>query len=120
MTDDHHYFLFPNLTINMFAANFSTFRYFPHPSDPAKMIFWAQQFVRMGPEEEPLEIPQTVHGHGTEFKFKSEVYNQDASHMPWLQSGVQAAHHPGMLFAKQERRIPHFYNILDDYIDGRR
>jgi phenylpropionate dioxygenase-like ring-hydroxylating dioxygenase large terminal subunit len=120
MTDDHHYFLFPNLTINMFAANFSTFRYFPHPSDPAKMIFWAQQFVRTGPEEERLKIPETVHGHGTEFKFDSEVYNQDASHMPWLQSGIQSAHHPGMLFAKQERRIPHFYNILDDYIDGRR
>ena len=46
MTDDHHFFIFPNLTINMFANNFSTFRYLPHPTDPSKMFFWAQEFMR--------------------------------------------------------------------------
>ena len=79
-----------------------------------------RQFTRRGPRQEPLPIPETVRGHGTEFKFESEVYNQDASHMPWLQNGVRSSLHPGMLFAKQERRIPHFYNILDDYLEGRR
>ncbi|BCP14159.1 aromatic ring-hydroxylating oxygenase subunit alpha [Mycobacterium paraintracellulare] len=118
MTDDHHFFIFPNLTINMFANNFSTFRYMPHPSDPSKMYFWAQEFLRRGPDEDSLPVPETVHGKGTEFKFASEVYNQDAGHMPWLQTGINSKHHPGMIFARQERRIPHFYNILDDYLSG--
>lgn len=120
MTDDHHFFIFPNLTINMFANNYSTFRYLPHPTDPSKMYFWAQEFTRRGPNEDPLPLPETVHGKGTEFKFPSEVYNQDASHMPWLQAGIHSTHHPGMIFARQERRIPHFYDILDDYLSGRR
>lgn len=120
MLDDHHYFVFPNLTINMFAAQFSTFRYFPHPSDPTRMIFWAQQFTRVGPDEPRLDIPEPKRGKGTEFRFDSEIYNQDAGHMPWLQNGVHSELFEGMLLARQERRIRHFYKVIDDYVGERR
>lgn len=120
MTDDHHYFIFPNITVNTFADRFSVFRYMPHATDPEKMIFWVQQFVRRGPDEPELPHPVTKHGKGQEFKFDNEVYNQDANNVPWVQEGVRSASFKGMLFNHQERRLRHFYHILDDYIEGRR
>lgn len=120
MTDDHHYFIFPNITINTFSDRFSVFRYMPHPTDPEKMTFWVQQFIRRGPEEEPLGLPVIRHGKGTEFRFDNEVYNQDANNVPWVQEGVRSRSFKGMLFNRQERRLRHFYHVLDDYLEGRR
>src|SRR3546814_5465989 len=42
MTDDFHYFIFPNITINTFAERFSIFRYMPHLDDPARSTFWVR------------------------------------------------------------------------------
>ena len=56
----------------------------------------------------------------TGFKFDLQLYNQDASHERWPQSGVQSTHFEEMLLARQERRIRHSYEIIDDYIEQRR
>ncbi|WP_084421791.1 aromatic ring-hydroxylating oxygenase subunit alpha [Henriciella litoralis] len=120
MTDDHHYFIFPNITVNTFADKFSVFRYMPDPLDPAKMVFWVQQFERRGPNEEPAPLPEITYGKGREFKFDNEVYNQDANNVPWVQQGVYSKSFKGMLFNHQERRLRHFYHVLDQYLDGRR
>lgn len=120
MTDDHHFFVFPNITLNMFAERFSVFRYMPHPTDPAKMTFWLQRFERVGPNEERPARPPTTYGAGREFRFQNEVYNQDAANVPWVQAGVYSESFKGMLFNTQERRLRHFYKSLDDYLEGRR
>lgn len=120
MTDDHHYFIFPNIAVNTFADRFSVFRYMPHATDPEKMVFWVQQFIRRGPNDPPLELPVVKYGKGTEFRFDNEVYNQDANNVPWVQQGVRSSSFKGMLFNHQERRLRHFYHVLDDYLEGRR
>lgn len=120
MTDDHHYFIFPNITVNTFADRFSVFRYMPHATDPEKMIFWVQQFVRRGAGEPDLDMPVIKYGKGREFRFDNEVYNQDANNVPWVQEGVRSKSFKGMLFNHQERRLRHFYHTLDAYLEGRR
>lgn len=120
MTDDHHFFIFPNITVNTFAERFSVFRYMPHASDPAKMVFWLQRFERVAPGEERPPRPPTTYGSGRDFRFSNEVYNQDANNVPWVQAGVYSESFKGMLFNTQERRLRHFYQSLDDYLEGRR
>ncbi|PQM26325.1 hypothetical protein CVO77_14795 [Sphingopyxis lindanitolerans] len=118
MTDDFHYFIFPNITINTFAERFSIFRYMPHPDDPARSTFWVQQFERPAEQGTKVPRPQTIHGRGLEYKFENEVYNQDARNVPWLQKGVNSKGFKGMLFNRQERRLRHFYDSLDRYLSA--
>lgn len=120
MTDDFHYFIFPNITVNTFAERFSIFRYMPHPTDPAKMTFWLQRFERRNHNAPPPPRPETTYGSGPEFRFANEVYNQDANNVPWVQKGVGSRSFKGMLFNTQERRLRHFYKNLDDFLEGRR
>ncbi|MFN3856831.1 MAG: aromatic ring-hydroxylating oxygenase subunit alpha [Caulobacter sp.] len=117
MTDDFHYFVFPNITLNMFAERFSVFRYMPHPTDPTKMTFWLQRFERAGPDEPRGKRVETTFGSGPDFRFDNEVYNQDAANVPWVQKGVGSRSFKGMLFNSQERRLRHFYHNLDRYLD---
>ena len=63
-----------------------------------------------------VERPKTVHGRGLDYKFENEVYNQDARNIPWLQKGVNSKGFKGMLFNRQERRLRHFYDSLDQYL----
>ncbi|RYG86261.1 MAG: hypothetical protein EON58_21935 [Alphaproteobacteria bacterium] len=42
--------------------------------------------------------------------------NQDARNVPWLQKGVNSKGFKGMLFNRQERRLRHFYDSLDQYL----
>lgn len=116
MTDDFHYFIFPNITINTFAERFSIFRYMPHADDPGRATFWVQQFERPAEPGMTVERPKTVHGRGLDYKFENEVYNQDARNIPWLQKGVNSKGFKGMLFNRQERRLRHFYDSLDQYL----
>ena len=39
MTDDYHYTIFPNVTMNVHADDLMMFRQRPHPEDPNKMYF---------------------------------------------------------------------------------
>ena len=47
MSDDYHYYLFPNLTFNITAVSFGFFRQRPHATDPNKMYFDMQSYVRV-------------------------------------------------------------------------
>jgi phenylpropionate dioxygenase-like ring-hydroxylating dioxygenase large terminal subunit len=118
MTDDYHYYIFPNVTINQFAGRFSIFRYMPHPKDPSKCTFWVHTFVRPEVKGSTIPRPEPVYGKGLDYKFDSEVYNQDARNVPWCQSGVQSRGFKGMLFNRQERRLRHMYESLDRFIEG--
>ncbi len=39
LTDDYHYTIFPNITMNVHADDLMLFRQRPHPEDPNKMYF---------------------------------------------------------------------------------
>ena len=61
LIDDFHYFLFPNITLNISAHHFWLFRHRPHPRDPEQMLWDFQQFVRVRPGQSAP--PRPAHQH---------------------------------------------------------
>ena len=58
MSDDYHYYLFPNLTFNIERRSASGFfRQRPHPTDPNKMFFDLQSYVAH-PARAPTMAPE--------------------------------------------------------------
>ena len=52
LTDDYHYTIFPNLSLNVHADDFWVFRQRPHATDPNKMYYdiWTYELVPQGQE----------------------------------------------------------------------
>ena len=52
LTDDYHYLIFPNVTLNVHADDLMLFRQRPHPSDPDRMFYdiWTFELVPDGHE----------------------------------------------------------------------
>jgi phenylpropionate dioxygenase-like ring-hydroxylating dioxygenase large terminal subunit len=51
LTDDYHYLIFPNVTLNVHADDLMLFRQRPHPTDPNLMFYdvWTFELVPDGP-----------------------------------------------------------------------
>lgn len=117
MTDDYHYYIFPNLTFNTHATGFMLFRQRPHPTDPNKMFFDLQNYVRVPAGATPPERPEhTSHKHGD--ISLGLVLDQDAYNLPGVQNGLNSAGYPGLWINYKERRIRHMHKTIDDYIEG--
>ena len=59
LTDDYHYYVFPNLTFNIHHAGFMLFRQRPHATDPNRMYYDLQNFVRIPPAQTHPRVPCT-------------------------------------------------------------
>jgi len=121
LTDDFHYFIFPNITLNISADHFWFFRHAPHPTDPGRMYWEYQTYVRLPAGVDPPPRPDRidcVFGDGTERKLHLAL-QQDAAAAPPVQAGMRSRGYPGLYLAHQERRIRHFHRVLDEYLfDG--
>ena len=117
MSDDYHYFLFPNLTFNTHHAGFGFFRQRPHPTDPNKMYFDLQSYARVpqGAEWPPRPM-HTTHKHG-ELSL-GLVLDQDSYNLPRVQKGMNSASYKGLLINYRERRLRHMHKVIDDYVFG--
>jgi phenylpropionate dioxygenase-like ring-hydroxylating dioxygenase large terminal subunit len=117
LTDDYHYLIFPNISLNVHADDLMLFRQRPHPSDPNKMFFDVQTY-ELVPDGQPWpERPiwaQYKHGE----KSIGQVLDQDAYNLPGVQLGMQSAGFAGLWLGDQELRIRHFHKVIDDYIYG--
>jgi phenylpropionate dioxygenase-like ring-hydroxylating dioxygenase large terminal subunit len=117
LTDDFHYLIFPNITLNLHADDYWLFRQRPHATDPNRMYFdiWTFKLVPDGAEwPEPQEHQQFRHGD----KSIGLVLDQDAANLPGVQAGMNSAGYRGLWLGKQELRIRHFHKVIDDYIYG--
>jgi len=117
LTDDYHYMIFPNVTLNVHADDCWLFRQRPHPTDPNKMLFdiWTYDLVPDGkPWPERPEHKRFAHGD----KSIGLVLNQDAANLPGVQAGMNSRGYRGLWLGKQELRIRHFHKTLDDYLNG--
>ncbi len=117
LTDDYHYMIFPNATLNVHADDYWLFRQRPHASDPNKMYFdiWTFELVPEGEEwPERPEHRQFKHGE----KSIGLVLDQDAANLPGVQSGMNSRGYRGLWLGDQELRIRHFHKTVDDYIYG--
>ena len=117
MTDDYHYYIFPNITLNTHHTGVMLFRQRPHPTDPNKMYYDLQNYVRV-PEgaEPPPRPPHTHHRHG-ELSL-GLVLDQDSYNLPRVQKGMNSRAYPGLLINYRERRIRHMHKTIDDYLFG--
>src|SRR2546430_17740033 len=120
LTDDFHYFIFPNITLNISADHFWLFRHRPHPTDPERMFWEFQPYVRLRAAVAPPPRPDRldcVFGDGTERKLHLAL-QQDAAAAPPVQAGMRSRGYEGLYLAHQERRIRHFHRALDQYLFG--
>ncbi len=117
LTDDYHYLIFPNVTMNVHADDLMLFRQRPHPEDPNRMLYdvWTLELVPDG-EERPRR-PRHQH-----FKYGDKsiglVLDQDAQNLPGVQAGMNSAAYKGLWIGSQELRIRHFHKVLEDYVYG--
>ncbi len=117
LSDDYHYYIFPSLTFNTNALNFLFFRQRPHATDPNKMLFDLQTYVRMPPGADwPPRPVHTTHKHG-EISI-GLVLDQDSYNLPHVQKGMNSRAYKGLLINYRERRIRHMHKVLDNYIEG--
>jgi hypothetical protein len=117
LTDDFHYLIFPNITMNVHADDYWIFRQRPHATDPNKCYFdiWTFKLVPEGEEwPDPPEFQQFKHGE----KSIGLVLDQDAANLPGVQKGMQSKGFRGLWLGNQELRIRHFHKVLDDYLYG--
>ncbi len=117
LTDDYHYLIFPNITLNVHADDLMLFRQRPHPTDPNKMFFDIQTYDLVPEGAEWPERPDHAqYKHGE--KSIGQVLDQDAYNLPTVQDGMHSSAFPGLWLGSQELRIRHFHKVLDDYIYG--
>ena len=117
LTDDYHYLLFPNVTLNTHADDLMLFRQRPHPTDPDRMYYdvWTLELIPDG--QEWPERPKHLHvRHGE--KSIGLVLDQDAQNLPGVQAGMHSAGFDGLWLGSQELRIRHFHHVLDGYLYG--
>ncbi|HET8611375.1 MAG TPA: SRPBCC family protein, partial [Sphingomonas sp.] len=116
-TDDYHYTIFPNVSLNVHSDDVMMFRQRPHPSDPNKMFYdiWMFELVPDG-QEWPERPKHKRFRHGD--RSIGQVLDQDAFNLPTVQKGMQSDAFPGLWIGDQELRIRHLHKVLDDYIYG--
>jgi len=115
LLDDYHYTIFPNVTLNVHGRGFWLFRHRPHPTDPEKMLFDFQDYMRwpasLGPRDRAAHR-RDVQG-GTSLGI---VLDQDLYNLPRVQAGMRSRGFEGLLLNRQERRIRHFHRVLESYL----
>jgi phenylpropionate dioxygenase-like ring-hydroxylating dioxygenase large terminal subunit len=117
LTDDYHYLIFPNVTLNVHADDLMLFRQRPHPTDPDRMFYdiWTFELVPEG-HEWPARPRHQHFRHGE--KSIGLVLDQDAANLPGVQAGMHSAAFDGLWIGAQELRIRHFHKVIDDYVYG--
>lgn len=117
LTDDYHYTIFPNVSLNVHANDVMLFRIRPHPSDPNKMFYdiWMMDLIPNGGEA-PERPKHQFFKHGD--RSIGTVLDQDAFNLPTVQKGMQSDAFKGLWIGDQELRIRHFHKVIDDYIDA--
>lgn len=119
LTDDYHYTIFPNVTLNTHADDLMLFRQRPHPSDPDKMYYDIWMFElpdaeKDDPDEEHRRPRHQIFRHGD--KSIGLVLDQDAFNLPNVQKGMHSSGFEGLWLGDQELRIRHFHSVLDEYL----
>jgi len=137
--DNWNYFIFPNVTLNVFSDAFLIQRFRPDPDDPTSSIYnaitmsipvadpnyKAQDLANLSPKgnvgpsnftgdvRPPRKHAQAIEELGT-------VLEQDALLIPYVQLGVQSRAFKGYRLSEQEVRIWNNIRELDEYLSGRK
>ena len=117
LTDNYQYYVFPNLTLNLYAMRLMLIRHRPHPTDPNRMLLDQQQYERVPPGSERPERPKPerfVFGEGS----LGKVTDQDTFNLVRVQKGMRSSGFDALVLGDNERRIRHMHEVIDQYIRG--
>jgi phenylpropionate dioxygenase-like ring-hydroxylating dioxygenase large terminal subunit len=115
LSDDYHYMIFPNATMNVYGEAMLLFVSRPHPTDPNKMLFDLMNFAHLAPDQ-PWQLPEhQTYKHGQ--IALGTVLDQDAYNLPRVQEGMNSRAYEGLVVGTQELRIRHFHHELGKYVD---
>ncbi len=117
LTDDYHYQIFPNISINAHADDLMLFRQRPHATDPDKMYYDIWMFELLPDGEEKPRRPRHQHFHHGD-KSIGQVLDQDAFNLPTVQKGMRSSAFEGLWIGDQELRLRHFHKVIEDYVYG--
>jgi hypothetical protein len=115
LTDNHQYYAFPNITLNIYAMKHMLLRHRPHPTDPNRMLLDQQQYVRVprGAPRPPRPKPEKFrYGHGS----LGFVTDQDTFNLVRVQRGMRSSGFDGLILGENERRIRHMHQAIDEYL----
>ncbi len=115
LTDNYHYMMFPNISMNIFADYTLMMRMRPHETDPNQCYCDVQILVYQDPGNTKQRPAHTVHAEAD--VSLGDVIDQDAARLREVQAGLRSGSFPGLFLGEQERRIRHFHHVLMAYVD---
>lgn len=115
LTDNHQYYVFPNLTLNIYAMKHMLLRHRPHPTDPNRMLLDQQQYVRVprGAGRPPRPKPERFRYGAGSLGF---VTDQDTFNLVRVQKGMQSSGFDALILGNNEIRIRHMHRTIDEYL----
>lgn len=117
LTDNHYFYVFPNLALNLYALNLMVLRYRPHPSDPHRMFFDQQEYVRVAAKATRPPRPKLErfrYGEGS----LGPVGDQDTFNLVRVQRGMRSSGFETLRLGERERCIRLMHGVLEEYIYG--
>ena len=116
LTDDYHYTIFPNLSLNLHADDFWIFRQRPHATDPNKMYYdiWTYELVPQG-QEWPQRAKHQSWKHGDK-SIGTGARPGRGQPARTCRPACTRAGFRGLWLGRQELRIRHFHKVIDDYV----
>ena len=133
ISDDWNYFVFPNITINIFADSLLIQAFRPHPTDPSKSYYNAITLcLPVADEQTPVfdlnefnfgpkgwkgdERPARLVPTDLSAESIGYVLAQDALRVPEVQRGIESAAFKGSRLSESEIRIRHYLSEIDAYL----
>jgi phenylpropionate dioxygenase-like ring-hydroxylating dioxygenase large terminal subunit len=134
ITDDWNYFIFPNVTLNMFADGCLIQSWRPHATDPSQSHYVAVTLALpvAQPDARPFDINEfgpvmttppgwkgterPARGYPTTFEGFGYVLAQDARIVPEVQKGMVSEGFKGLRYNESECRILHYQAEIDRYL----
>lgn len=114
--DDWHYFIFPNLVLNIAAGGFLLLSMRPHATDPDQAIIHTMLLQKFSPETEmPVKHQERKaegeHDYGL-------ILNQDFTNVVLTQRGMHSDGYSFSRLSKQECRISMMQKVLQKMHDA--
>lgn len=129
IVDNWNFFLFPNVTMNIYPIGCSLLRFRPSGSDPGKCIFELFLFSMPAPDHQNFSVPFLSHDNGardgTHYQVleveaddpaAGDLLHQDAQLLFTVQRGVSSKSFRGPQLSRQEVRLDHFHERVKELL----
>ncbi len=115
LSDNHHFHIFPNLQLDLYALTMQNLRARPHATDPGRMLVDQQRFERIPRGAARPNRPEhtvVAYGQGS----LGTVTDQDMFNLVRVQQGMESSGFEGLVIGDKEGLIRHLHQGLDTYV----